>query len=95
MHIVCMRVVWDPAKARSNLAKHGIRFSDAEPVLFDPQALTAEDVATAGEQRFASVGLDALGRVLVVAYTYRGEDARLISARRATRRERESYEEGV
>ncbi|HLC21670.1 MAG TPA: BrnT family toxin [Candidatus Methylomirabilis sp.] len=90
-----MRIVWDPAKAEANLRRHGIRFSDAEGVLFDPNALTEEDENVEGEQRFVSIGLDPLGRVLVVVYTFRGEDIRLISARRATRRERRAYEAGI
>ena len=90
-----MDVVWDPEKARSNAKKHGVRFSDAEMVLFDPNALTKEDVIADGEQRFATVGMDTLGRILVVVYTYRGEDIRLISARPATKRERKHYEEGI
>ena len=90
-----MDVVWDPEKAQSNLKKHGVRFSDAEPVLFDPNALTMEDITASGEQRFVTVGADSVGRVLVVVYTYREEDIRLISARPATRKERKNYEEGI
>jgi uncharacterized DUF497 family protein len=90
-----MRVVWDPRKASSNRRKHGIRFSDAEMVLFDPNALTREDMDARGEQRFVSVGTDSAGRILVVAYTHRGENLRLISARAATGRERNAYEEGI
>jgi uncharacterized DUF497 family protein len=88
-------VVWDPDKAKVNLKKHGVRFADAETVLFDPNALTREDMETEGEQRFVTVGMDALGRILIVVYTYRGEDIRLISARSANRRERMQYEEGI
>lgn len=90
-----MRVIWDPRKARANFQKHGVRFSDAEGVLFDPNALTAEDPIAEGEQRFVSIGMDPLGRILVVVYTHRGEDLRLISARRATRKERQQYEAGI
>jgi uncharacterized DUF497 family protein len=90
-----MDIIWDPEKASTNLKKHGIRFSDAEMVLFDPNALTREDLDETNEQRFVSVGSDAIDRVIVVVYTYRGEDIRLISARPATKRERESYEEGI
>lgn len=90
-----MDVVWDPEKARENLKKHGVRFSDAETVLFDPSALTREDMESEGEQRFVTVGMDTLGHILVVVYTYRGEDIRLISARFATKRERMQYEEGI
>jgi len=90
-----MDVVWDPEKARENLKKHGVRFSDAEMVLFDPNALTREDIESEGEQRFVTVGMDSGGRILVVVYTYRGEDIRLISARSVTKRERMQYEEGI
>lgn len=77
------------------MRKHGIRFADAEGILFDPNALTEEDEHMEGERRFVSIGLDPVGRVLVVVYTFRGEDIRLISARRATRRERRAYEAGI
>jgi uncharacterized DUF497 family protein len=88
-------VIWDPEKARLNLKKHGVRFSDAETVLYDPNALTREDIESEGEQRFVTVGMDSGGRILVVVYTYHGEDIRLISARPATKRERMQYEEGI
>ncbi|MBI2115813.1 MAG: BrnT family toxin [candidate division NC10 bacterium] len=90
-----MRVAWDPEKAKLNLRKHGIHFSDAEGVLFDPHALTEEDQTAQGEHRYVTIGLDSLGRILVVVYAYRGDDIRLISARRATRKERRSYETGI
>jgi uncharacterized DUF497 family protein len=90
-----MEVTWDPVKAQSNLRKHKIHFSDEEFVLFDPMALTIEDESVEGEQRFVSVGADAFNRVLVVVYSYGQENIRLISARRATRRERKAYEEGI
>jgi uncharacterized protein len=90
-----MRAIWDPVKAKANLEKHGVRFSDAELVLYDPHGVTIEDSAAEGEQRHISIGLDAVGRILVVVYTYRGEDVRLISARLATRMERRYYEEGI
>lgn len=90
-----MRVIWDPQKARANLVKHGVRFSDAEVVLFDPGALTREDEDIEGEQRFVTVGSDTLGHNLTVVYTYQGEVIRLISARKATGSERRTYEEGI
>jgi len=90
-----MRVVWDPKKAQANLLKHRVRFSDAEGALFDPIALTREDEGTEGEQRFVSVGLDHLARLVVVVFSSRGESIRLISARRATRKERQHYEKRV
>jgi hypothetical protein len=86
-----MRVVWDPQKARTNCLKHGVRFSDAEGVLFDPNALSREDRSAEGEIRYVAMGLDYVGRVVVVVYAPRGTDIRIISARRATRRERNDY----
>ena len=88
-----MGVVWDPEKARSNPRKHGVRFSDAEPVPFDPNALTMEDITAAGEQRCVTLGVDSVGRVLAVVHTYPEEDARLISARPETRKEGKHHEE--
>ncbi len=87
-----MKASWDPEKAAANLKKHGIRFSDAEGVLFDPNAITEEYSSVDGEKRFVTIGMDSVGRLLVVAFCYREEDIRLISARRATKREREQYE---
>ena len=87
-----MKITFDPNKAVTNYRKHGIRFSDAEPVLFDPMALTREDKDAEGEQRFVSIGADSTGRILVVVFTYHGEEIRLISARPATAKEREYYE---
>jgi len=90
-----MRVVWDPRKAESNQRKHGIHFSDAEAVLFDPLALTREDTQARGERRFVSIGMDSSGRIVVIVYSYRGQTIRMISARTATRSERTNYEEGI
>ena len=90
-----MNIRWDPLKAESNFRKHRVRFSDAEPVLFDPLAMTHEDVEAKDEQRFVTIGRDSLDRILVVVYTHRGEEIRMISARRATPRERRNYEEGI
>lgn len=87
-----MKITFDPNKAATYFRKHGIRFSEAESVLFDPMALTREDQDADGEQRYVSIGVDATGRVLVVVFTYRGEEARLISARPATAKERKYYE---
>jgi uncharacterized protein len=90
-----MKVEWDPSKADINLKKHGVRFSDAEAVLFDPNALSFEDTTALGEQRFVAIGMDHLWRLLVVVYTNRGSNVRLISARPATRSERRNYESGI
>jgi len=82
-------VQWDPDKATANLKKHGIDFADATTVLNDHLALTVPD-----DDPDDTVGMDALGRVLVVVHTWRDEERRLISARKATRSERRQYEEG-
>jgi uncharacterized DUF497 family protein len=78
-------------KARANLRKHGIDFADAVLVLQDQEALTIRD-EIAEEERFVTVGTDALGRVLVLVHCWREERVRVISARAATRREKRSYE---
>jgi uncharacterized DUF497 family protein len=89
-----MEITFDPNKAATNYRKHGVRFSDAEAVLFDPMALTLEDRDAEEEQRFITIGVDATGRILVVIFSYRGEEEiRLISARPATAKEREYYED--
>ena len=81
---------WDPRKAAANLKKHGVDFADAVTVLHDEQAITIRDDG-GDEERFVTIGMDALGNVLVVVYTWRGERPRLISARKATPRECEQY----
>jgi uncharacterized DUF497 family protein len=83
---------WDPRKSNANLRKHGVDFADAGTVLHDDHAITIPD-DDPGEDRFVTTGLDALGRVLVVVYTWRADRARIISARAATLRERRQYEE--
>jgi hypothetical protein len=83
---------WDPRKSNANLRKHGVDFADAGTVLHDDHAITIPD-DDPGEDRFVTTGLDALGRVLVVVYTWRADRARIISARAATPRERRQYEE--
>jgi hypothetical protein len=82
---------WNPHKARTNLAKHGVDFADAVTVLEDEKAITLEDDAS-DEERYITLGTDALGRILVVVYTWRGSTIRVISARKATALERQEYE---
>jgi uncharacterized DUF497 family protein len=86
-----MSFEFDPAKAKTNLRKHGVSFAHAEQALRDPMACTIEDPDSMSEQRFVTLGMDALGRVLVVVHTQRGERTRLISARRASRGEADRY----
>jgi uncharacterized DUF497 family protein len=69
---------WDPAKAQATFAKHGVRFADAVTVLEDDLALTMRDPFSEEEERWITLGKDALGRILVVIYTWRGESVRLM-----------------
>jgi len=88
-----MNVVWDTKKAALNIRNHGIEFSHAATVLDDPMAVTIEDTRH-GEQRFVTVGADIIGRILAVVYAYSGEEEiRLISARKATPKERRIYDQ--
>jgi uncharacterized DUF497 family protein len=89
-----VRIEWDPDKARRNREEHGVAFPDAAGVLEDELAVTVRDPFSKSEERFITLGTDPLGRLLVVVYTWRGEQIRLISARSATGRERRQYEEG-
>ena len=98
MHFVYTKCVfeWDPRKARANAEKHGVTFDDAVTVFLDPQALDGPDLQHSSvESRFLRVGQAADGRLLIVAYTLRrsgdAEAIRIISARRASRRERAVY----
>jgi uncharacterized DUF497 family protein len=87
-----MEAEWDPVKARTNLRKHGVRFADAVTALEDARAISVRDEGQ-GEERWIGIGMDSLGRILVVVYTWRDEQVRLISARPATRKEARQYEE--
>jgi uncharacterized DUF497 family protein len=83
---------WDPVKANANFRKHGVLFSDAVSVFEDELALTVRDPYPEEEERWVTVGMDLLGRLLVVVYVWRGETIRIISARHATPRERQEYQ---
>lgn len=88
-----MEFSWNEAKRATNRAKHGVDFADAVGVFHDDRALTCEDMHAVGEQRFATLGMDFLGRVLVVVYSEPNESTiRLISARKASAGERKQYE---
>lgn len=90
-----MNYQWDPGKAEANVKKHGVEFADAVGVFEDPAAITIEDLKAEGEQRFLSMGMDLLGRIIVVAYTYRDDDLRLISTRKASKKEVRVYERRI
>jgi hypothetical protein len=86
-----MSYQWDKEKAKLNRVKHGIFFSDAVAVFSDAHAITIEN-GHQDEQRFITIGMDAFGRVLVVIYTWREDEIRIISARLATPKEHKQYE---
>lgn len=86
-----MKITYDPLKNIANLQKHNVSLADCEGVFHDTQAITRED-ADHDEPRFVTLGMTNSGEIWVVAYTYRGDDIRVISARRAEPRERRQYE---
>ena len=86
----------DSNKAGSNLAKHGVSFEEATTVFGDPFSITIPDPAhSQAEMRFVILGRSHQGRLLVVIHTERGDNIRVISARRAGRRERKDYEKAI
>lgn len=91
---MALRFVWDPRKAAANVRKHGVGFQEATTVFDDTLSVTIPDPDhSEDEQRFLLLGLSSRRRLLVVAHTEREESIRIISARRANRRERRTYEE--
>jgi len=89
-----MTFKWNPLKAKSNYRKHRVSFEEASTALLDPLSKTDYDPDhSIEEHRFITFGISARQRLLVVSYTESGGEIRLISARLATRREREIYEE--
>jgi uncharacterized DUF497 family protein len=89
-----LQFVWDREKAAANLRKHGVDFEEASTAFGDPLSITIPDPDhSAGEERWLLVGESGAARLLVVAYTERANEIRLITARAATRRERQTYEE--
>ena len=91
---MALRFVWDPRKALANQRWHGVDFTEVETAFDDLLSITIPDPHHSTEElRFLLLGLSSRGRLLVVAHTERGDAIRLISARRANRRERRTYEE--
>lgn len=91
-----VQVEWDERKAARNELDHKVRFEEAVTALMDPLAVTFFDEGATDEDREITVGHSALGRLLLVVHTERkGSVVRIISARKATRKERRTYEEGV
>ena len=98
-----MRIEWDPAKSERNKTKHGIAFERAQQVFDDPCCVTFPERVVDGEERWHAIGLIADIVIIVVVHTYGEEESggtaeeaiRIISARRATRREREIYAQAI
>lgn len=94
-----MNILWDPSKADINSKKHGISFELAATVFNDPHHLSVLDSKSKGEERWVTLGLASDQQTLVVVHTYIDEESleivRIISARKATRKERLNYEEGI
>ncbi len=87
---------WDDAKASSNHRKHGVTFGEAATVFHDPLAVTYDDPDHSDdEDRFLTIGRSAAGRVLIVSHTDRDGRIRIISAREASKAERQGYEDGT
>jgi uncharacterized DUF497 family protein len=86
---------FDPKKDATNVRKHGISLAEGDGVLSDPLALTIEDTAAVGEQRFVTIGANMFGQLRVVVYSHRGEDQKIISVRKPEPKEVREYEKGV
>ena len=88
-----MRFEWDPGKAESNLKRRGVSFEDAMTVFFDPLSATFDDPDhSVNERRFITIGYSSRHVLTVVCHTERRGSVRLISARRATKREKKRHE---
>jgi uncharacterized protein len=89
-----MKIEWDPIKARDSFKKHRVSFEEAATALSDPMAATGPDPDhSIYEERYITFGVSEEGRLLVVSHTEEGENIRIISARKASKGERELYEE--
>ncbi|UIE38391.1 BrnT family toxin [Leptodesmis sichuanensis] len=91
-----MKFEWDQSKAASNLKKHGVSFEEAKTVFDNPLAVIFDDEThSIGEQREIIIGHSRQNRLLLIAFTERSGNVRIISARLATRQEREDYEQNA
>ena len=89
-----MKIEWDPEKAKSNLKKYGVSFEEAATALSDPMAATGADPDhSITEERYVTFGVSEKGRLVVVSHTEKDETIPIISARKASKGERELYEE--
>ena len=86
---------WDENKSELNLKKHGVDFEEAKTIFNDPHAITIDDPDhSVAEERYLDTGISSTGRMLIVWYTERNENIRIIGCRRAIRSERKIYEKG-
>lgn len=85
-------VEWDPNSTRSNARKHGVDFADAAVALEDLLSITIEDPDADNENEYITMGIDPNGRILVTAFMHRDRSFRIVSCRKASRRERRRYE---
>jgi uncharacterized DUF497 family protein len=92
---LALRFEWDNSKAKRNISKHKVSFEEASTIFGDPLSITIIDPihASTSEMRFVTIGQSYRGKILLVVHCDRGETVRLISARAATQKEREHYEE--
>lgn len=88
-----MTIEFDPAKDEVNVRKHGVSLTEGDGVLLDALALTVEDAAAEGEQRWQTIGSNLFGELMIVVWTHRGQSIRVISVRRPEPEERRAYEE--
>lgn len=89
-----MKFIWDRRKATSNLKKHGVSFDEASTAFADTLSATIPDPDhSVGEHRFITIGVSSSGLLLVVCHTEEVDSIRIISARRATRHEKDRYED--
>ncbi len=90
-----MTATFGPKKEAANITKHGVSLTEGDGVLSDPLAVTIEDVLAQGEQLFVTMVANTFGVLMVVVWTQWGDDFRIISVRKPTRKERRTYEEGI
>ena len=89
-----MEFEWDPAKAEANVRKHDVSFDEATGVFLDPRVVVRYDQShSETEDRWKAVGFSTKGRLLSVIYTRNGDDLRIISSRKASSREKRTYNE--
>ena len=85
---------WDANKAIRNLRKHGVTFEEAATIFDDPMFITLiDDEHSVDEERYITIGVSRQHRLMIVAHTDRGGKIRIISAREATKKEKQFYVE--